>query len=61
MGSPHKVQEVDLQMLSSLGIKLTSDQGNYRVLVTMVSIMGVKQTAEADPGTPLSPHPRVVQ
>ena len=61
VGSPHKVQEVDLQMLSSLGIKLTSDQGNYRVLVTMVSIMGVKQTAEADPGTPLSPHPRVVQ
>ena len=49
----HKVQEVDLQMLSNLGIKLTSDQGNYRVLVTMVSIMGVKQTAEADPCTPL--------
>ena len=41
----HKVQEVDLQMLSNLGIKLTSDQGNYRVLVTMVSVMGVKQTA----------------
>ena len=61
MGSPHKVQEVDLQMLSSLGIKLTSDQGNYRVLVTMVSVMGVKQAAEADPGTPLCPHPRVMQ
>ena len=47
VGSPHKVQEVDLQMLSSLGIKLTSDQGNYRVQ----SDHGQCQGSEADSGS----------
>ena len=49
MGSPHKVQEVDLQMLSSLGIKLTSDQGNYRVQSDHGH--GQYQGSEADSGS----------
>ena len=43
----HKVQEVDLQMLSNLGIKLTSDQGNYRVQ----SDHGQCHGSEADSGS----------
>ena len=54
VGSPHKVQEVDLQMLSSLGIKLTSDQGNYRVQ----SDHGQCHGSEADSGS-WARHPTV--